>query len=114
MTDISVRQSIERLKRAIGPWMDRTVRRVFAFLAADDPASFVRQNAVIAAIGKIFPAATITAAYRDDAPFKRMVLDCNPYIHSEMRSAPEQPFSVLLDWFDIGAAAPIFCSRRGC
>ncbi len=113
MTDISVRQSIERLKRAISPWMDRTARRVFAFLAADDLASFTRQNAVTAAIGKILPAATVTAAYRDDAPFKRMVLDCNPYIHSEMRSSPEQPFSVLLDWFDIGAAAPLRCPDPG-
>jgi hypothetical protein len=111
--DIGARQSIERLKGAVHPWMKRTVKRIFAFLAADDMASFIRQNAVTAAIGKIFPAAAITAAYRDDAPFKRMVLNCNPYIELEMRYAPEQPFSVLLDWFDIGGDAPVRCPDPG-
>ncbi len=113
MTDTGAGQSIEKLKNAVGPWMERTAGRVFAFLAADDMASFIRQNAVTAAIGEILPAAAITAAYRDDAPFKRMVLDCNPYIGSELRAAPDQPFSVLLDWFDIGAAAPVSCPDPG-
>jgi len=113
MAGTSAKESIERLKAAIGPWKDRRPKRIFAFLAADDPAAFIRQNIITAAIGKRFPGAVITAAYRADTPFKSFTVACNPYIRSDLRAGANAPFTVLLDWFDIGGAAPVSCPDPG-
>ena len=94
---IARRQDEEHSKR---------VDRIASLFAGRSLGRFVLQNLVAAHVAKRFPAATLHAMYRSDAPFKEFIVACNPYVEHVTKVGPHPSRVLALDWFDVGVQAP--------
>lgn len=75
-------------------------------LGRGDLTTLAVQNVVAASFVRRYPGARPLALLRD-TPEAGPLVDCNPYLRYELRMEGE--ITGLLDWFDIGAAAPVKC-----
>lgn len=88
---------------------DLRIGTIMVYLAGDDLGEFVRQNVVAASIVKRFPRDYVMGIFLNDPAWKEFVVACNPYILGAMSTTAESEDSILLDWFDVGAYAPVKC-----
>ncbi|MEO5336383.1 MAG: hypothetical protein H7841_05770 [Magnetospirillum sp. WYHS-4] len=101
---------VDMLRHWVRQQQDRPVpERIVVFLAADDLAEFVRQNVVAAAILKSVPGAYAAAVFKAAPAWRQFVVESNPHIDSAMRTDPESPITIPVDWFDMGLSAPVRC-----
>lgn len=98
-----IRETSERLRLAL------PLRTIIAFLAAESLADFVLQNLIAAWVARQFPGARATAVFRSDQPGRDVVFACNPWIEGSFTADSEGGITMPLDWFDVGAEAPVPC-----
>ena len=89
---------------------NRAPKRVGLYLAGTDMSGFIRQNVVAAALVRRFPGAYVFAVYRPEPPSRRFIASCNPYLQSTIEAPAGSPMTVPIDWFDLGAVAPVSCT----
>lgn len=88
---------------------DLRLGTVMAYFAGEDLGEFVLQNVVAASIVKRFPREYVMGIFLNDPAWKEFVVACNPYVLGAMSTTAESEDSILLDWFDVGAYAPVKC-----
>src|SRR3989338_1631427 len=87
--------------------MNKT-RRVIVFFSGAGFGDFIHQNVMAAALTKPLHT-SVLAVFKNHPPYREFIVECNPYIHAEIKAERDSDVTIPIDWFDIGVAAPIKC-----
>ena len=87
----------------------RVMGPIVAYFSADTLGEFVLQNAVAAFLAKRFPNTYVLGTFRNDPPYRAFIVECNSYVTGSMAADADSGMTLPVDWFDVGAYAPIKC-----
>ena len=109
-TETSDNFSLENLlELARKPIESREMGPIVAYFAGDTLAEFVLQNVIAAAIAMRFPRSYVLGTFRNDPPSRAFIVECNSYVAGSMAADASSTITLPVDWFDVGAYAPIKC-----
>jgi putative glycosyltransferase (TIGR04372 family) len=87
----------------------RKLGPIIAYFAGDTLAEFVLQNVIAAAVAKRFPRSYMLGTFRNNPPYRAFIVECNSYVTGSMAADADSGMTLPVDWFDVGAYAPIKC-----